>query len=128
MQSHSAIGTVLSAGLVGQTGPIIHIAKAKCNVMETRENQMPYVLVTHKVEDFDRWKDIFDEVAPMREEAGEKSATVYRDVSDPNTVTALFEWDTLENAHEYTGSDRLKAAMRTAGVISAPQIAFLDGI
>jgi len=89
---------------------------------------MPYILVTHKVEDFDKWKDIFDEVAPMRDEAGEKSAALYRHATDPNTVTALFEWDTLENAHEYASSDRLKAAMGKAGVTGAPQITFLESV
>lgn len=89
---------------------------------------MAYMLVTHKVEDFDKWKGIFDEVAPMREEAGELSAALFQDVSDGNTITALFEWDSLEHAREYAGSDRLKAAMQNAGVAGPPQVSFLSGI
>ncbi|MFQ5623386.1 MAG: putative quinol monooxygenase [Paracoccaceae bacterium] len=88
---------------------------------------MATMMVRHKVADFDGWKAVFDEVRPMREEAGEKSATLYRDVDDPNTITALFEWDSLENAQAYAGSARLRTAMERAGVAGPPQIAFLNG-
>lgn len=87
---------------------------------------MAHMLVTHKVEDFDTWKAIFDEVKPMRDEAGEISATLFRDASDPNTVTALFEWDSLDNARAYAGSDQLRAAMQKAGVAGPPTITFLN--
>jgi len=86
---------------------------------------MPYMMVTHKVEDFSKWKAVFDEVKPMRDEAGEKSATIYRDASDPDTVTGVFEWDSLDNARAYAESARLKTAMQEAGVSSPPQISFL---
>ena len=89
---------------------------------------MAHMMVTHSVDDFDKWKAIFDEVKPMRGEAGEISAALYRDASAPNTITALFEWDSLENARNYAGSDRLKAAMQKAGVTGSPQISFLDSV
>jgi quinol monooxygenase YgiN len=88
--------------------------------------KMPYMLITHKVEDYAKWKSVFDDVAPMRREAGEKSARLYRDDTDPQVVTAIFEWDTLEHAHEYAGSARLKTAMKNAGVVSQPEITFLN--
>ena len=88
---------------------------------------MAHMLVTHKVEDFNKWKGVFDSVKAMRDEAGEKSATLYRDASDPNTVTAIFEWDSLENAQAYAASARLKTAMQEAGVAGPPQISFLQG-
>ena len=89
---------------------------------------MTHVLVTHEVADFDKWNTVFHDVAAMREEAGEKSAKIFRDTANPNTVTALFDWDNLENAQEYVNSARLKTAMQSAGVTSAPQITFLDGV
>lgn len=89
---------------------------------------MAHVLITHGVADFDKWQAAFNEVRAMRDEAGEKSAQVFRDAGEPNTITALFEWDSLDNAREYVGSARLKTAMQAAGVTSAPQITFLDGV
>ncbi len=87
---------------------------------------MPHMLVSHKVEDFAKWKGVFDSVEAMRREAGEKSNTLFRDADDPNAITALFEWDSLENAQEYAGSARLKSAMQEAGVTGPPQITFLN--
>ncbi len=89
---------------------------------------MAHMMVIHSVDDFDKWKAVFDEVKPMRDEAGEISAALYRDASEPNTVTALFEWDNLENARKYAGSDRLKAAMQKAGVSGPPTITFLNSV
>jgi len=61
---------------------------------------MAHMLVTHSVDDFDKWKAVFDEVKPMRDEAGELSVALFRDASEPDTITALFEWDSLDNARE----------------------------
>lgn len=89
---------------------------------------MAHMLVIHEVADFDKWKVVFDEVKPMRDEAGEKSCAIYRDASNPNKITALFEWDSVDNAREYAGSARLKTAMQEAGVTGPPQISFLNGV
>lgn len=89
---------------------------------------MVHVMITHSVEDFDRWRAAFNEAWPMREEAGEKSAQLFRNAASPNTVTGLFEWDNFENAQGYVKSARLKTAMQNAGVTSAPQITFLDDV
>ncbi|MFQ5623387.1 MAG: putative quinol monooxygenase [Paracoccaceae bacterium] len=87
---------------------------------------MPYMLVRHKVVDFVSWKKVFDEVEPMRKEAGEKSAQLFRDADDPNMITAVFEWDSLDNAHNYASSPRLKSAMEKAGVVGPPHIWFAN--
>ena len=87
---------------------------------------MTHVMITHSVADFDQWQAVFNDALPMRDEAGEISARVFRDVTDPNMITALFEWDSIENAQEYVASARLKTAMQSAGVNSAPQISFLQ--
>lgn len=89
---------------------------------------MAHVLISHNVADFAQWQAAFNDARAMRDEAGEKSAQVFREAGDPNTVTALFEWDSLDNAREYVGSARLKTAMQAAGVTSAPQITFLNGV
>lgn len=88
---------------------------------------MAHVMITHGVADFNVWQAAFNDAQPMRDEAGEKSAAVFRNASNPNEITGLFEWDNLDNAREYVGSARLKTAMQSAGVTSAPQITFLDG-
>lgn len=87
---------------------------------------MPYMLVQHTVEDFAKWKEMFDSVADLRQTNGEKSAQIFHDADNPNSLTALFEWDSLENAQKYAQSPDLKAAMQKAGVTGPPHISFLN--
>jgi len=89
---------------------------------------MAHVVITHSVADFAVWQAAYNDALALRDEAGKKSAQVFRDAADPNTITGLFEWDSIENAREYVGSERLKSAMQDAGVTSAPQVTFLDGV
>lgn len=84
------------------------------------------MLVHHKVEDFTAWKSVYDSVADLRAANGELSDKIYKDASDPNSLTLVFEWDSLDNARKYAQSPELKAAMEKAGVVGPPEIFFLN--
>ena len=52
------------------------------------------MLATVKVEDFDRFLEIFStKGAEKRKEHGSKGATVYRDPDDEHRVWIVFDWD-----------------------------------
>ncbi len=87
---------------------------------------MPYMLVQHAVEDFAEWKAVFDGAASMRQDAGEKSAQIFHDAEDANSLTLLFEWHSLENARQYAENPDLKTAMQEAGGITPPSFHFLN--
>ncbi len=87
---------------------------------------MTSMLVQHKVKDFTEWKKAYDSVADLRASNGELSDKIYRDVSDPNRLTVIFEWDSLARAQKYASSPELKAAMEKAGVEGPPNIYFLN--
>jgi len=87
---------------------------------------MATMLVHHKVEDFTAWKSVYDSVADLRAANGELSDKIYKDASDPNSLTLVFEWDSLDNARKYAQSPELKAAMEKAGVVGPPEIFFLN--
>jgi quinol monooxygenase YgiN len=89
---------------------------------------MASMFVQHKVRDFAEWKRIYDSVADMRTSNGELSDKIYRDSTDPNSLTILFDWDSMENARKYAESPELKAAMETAGVEGRPNITFLNEV
>jgi hypothetical protein len=44
---------------------------------------MPYVMATHKVADYARWKSIFDANDANREIAGSKGGQLFRSADDP---------------------------------------------
>jgi hypothetical protein len=48
---------------------------------------MTYVLVIHKVEDFDKWKSVYDEDGATRKDKGSKGAFVFRNANAKAGVT-----------------------------------------
>ncbi|MGD8402937.1 MAG: hypothetical protein PVJ21_04715 [Anaerolineales bacterium] len=87
---------------------------------------MASMLIQHKVKDFNEWKKVYDSVLDLRKSNGELSDNIYRDASDPNSLTIMFKWDSLEKAQKYAQSSELKAAMQEAGVDGPPKVFFLN--
>jgi quinol monooxygenase YgiN len=86
-----------------------------------------YIYVRQSVEDYARWREGYDNHAPARQAGGATDeAYVMRNVDDPNDVTVILGWSDLEKARAFTQSASLKEAMQNAGVISPPQIRFLE--
>ena len=87
---------------------------------------MPYMLIRHKVQDYDRWKSAFDDHAPMRQAAGSKGGYLFRSADNPNEIVLIMEMEDLERARQFVGSDDLRQAMEGAGVTGPPEIRFLE--
>ncbi|MBM3944884.1 MAG: cyclase [SAR202 cluster bacterium] len=87
---------------------------------------MTYVLVKHTVEDYAKWKPVFDQHAATRKSAGSKNARVFRSTENPNDVTLLFEWDSADRARGFVESTDLREVMQQAGAQGMPQITFLE--
>jgi len=89
---------------------------------------MVFVLVKHKVADYDKWKGMFDADKDARVAAGQKSERVFRSQADPSETVLLFEWESIEKLNEFMGSDHLKQKMQEAGVTSQPDVMVLDEV
>ena len=88
-----------------------------------------YVIVHHKVEDYAKWRSVFDEHAEVRKNAGATGNNrVFQSVDDPNAMTIVLEWESTEKAKQFAESDELKAAMQKAGTIGKPDIHFADEV
>jgi heme-degrading monooxygenase HmoA len=89
---------------------------------------MPYLLVRHRVADYERWKVAFDAHGVTRQANGSRGGQLFRDAADPNELVVLLEWDILENARQFAHSEELREVMQRAGVVDRPDISFLkDG-
>ena len=84
-----------------------------------------YVLIRHSVEDFSKWKEVYDANKPERVKAGVTDNKLLQDADDPNMVTIIFDAEDVERAKEFTSSDAVKEIMQNAGVVSKPEIYFL---
>lgn len=87
---------------------------------------MPYVLVRHKVQDFAKWKPIFDADAAVRTGAGLRDHLVLRNADDPTEVVAVFETDDIAAARDFAVRPELREVMEKAGVVGRPDMVFLE--
>jgi heme-degrading monooxygenase HmoA len=95
---------------------------------ERRTIRMPYMLVRHKVEDYERWKPGFEEHGETRRESGSKGARLFRNTDDPNETVILLEWEDLEAARRFAQSEDLRETMQRVGVADQPDIYFLEEV
>lgn len=89
---------------------------------------MPYMLIRHKVKDFDKWKPVFDEHGATRNRSGSQGGYLLHSADDPNELVILLEWDNLQKARQFAQSDELREAMERAGVADQPDVYFLEEI
>jgi heme-degrading monooxygenase HmoA len=79
----------------------------------------------HKVQDYAAWRKVFDEGSAVRTRFGCTGHRVFQSLSDPNELTVLTEWKSVDHAKTYAASDEVKEGMKNAGVISQPDLMFL---
>jgi heme-degrading monooxygenase HmoA len=88
---------------------------------------MMHTIIRVKVEDYDKFKPIFDEHSAARKAAGEKGGRLFHNVDDPSEVIIYLRWETMENAKKFLGSEDLKNYMQKAGIIEK-DIHFLEEV
>jgi heme-degrading monooxygenase HmoA len=89
---------------------------------------MAYVLVRHKVEDYDEWRAAFYQYSDTRRDSGSQGARIFRDAKDPNELVVLLEWNNLEQARQFFQSEDLRQRMQRARVVGQPDIDFLEEV
>jgi quinol monooxygenase YgiN len=87
---------------------------------------MVYVLVRHKVADFNRWKEAFDADATARKRAGEIAFHVFRSMADASDLFLLLDWESADQAKKFMSSGELRERMQQAGVEGIPEIQYLE--
>ena len=83
------------------------------------------VLVHHKIHDYKQWKAEFDAAVDFRHQGGEQSCRIFHKSDDPNDLTLLFEWESLDKAQRFMASEELRQRMTQAGVATAPDIQYI---
>lgn len=86
-----------------------------------------HVLIIHEVEDYEKWKAIFDDAATMRREAGEIAYQLLSHDMDAKRIVHFSCWTSLDAARAFFESPRLVEIRRVAGV-RAPEFHYLNEI
>jgi hypothetical protein len=83
---------------------------------------MATLFVHHTVADFGAWKQVYDGFQPTARGLGVTAGTVYVSADDPNDVTVIHEFATVDAAQAFAANEQLHAAIARAGVLGAPSI------
>jgi hypothetical protein len=80
------------------------------------------MVVLHRVRDYDAWRKVYNDVAPMQKAMGVIEESVYRAKDDPNNVLVFHRFRTMAEADVASHHPELREAMQRAGVEGMPRI------
>jgi hypothetical protein len=90
---------------------------------------MVYAIFIGKVQDFDKWKTVYDEdKSSLLKAGGAKSSLVLRGLINRNSIITIIEFENLEMATNFAESDELRDRMQLGGVVGRPDIHFAEEI
>ncbi len=84
------------------------------------------IITSHKVENFAKWKQSFESGEAIRTQAGIIINGIYQAVDDENSVTIISQFPSVDVAKAILSSAEMKESMVKSGVISIPEIKFLN--
>ena len=87
---------------------------------------MAWTHVRHRVEDYPKWKEVFDSTAEYKRSRGWKGYRLLAIEGDRNHVLVMEEFQTEDQAREFIGSEYLRDAMDRAGVSDQPDILVVE--
>ena len=88
---------------------------------------MAYVLIEHRVGDFEIFKKVYLDDAERRERLGCRGGQVFRVADDQNQIVVMLEWETVEGARDFAGSLELEQAMEwSTSNVATPRVTVLD--
>ncbi len=89
---------------------------------------MTRLLMNGKVEDWSKWKTVFDQNASARKQIGFKEGTIFRNEDDPQNVVILWVLeDGAKKARDYFQSDAWREMLKRGGSLSGTWT-FLDEV
>ena len=80
------------------------------------------MIVRRKLNDFDTWRTLVDDMEGDRGDSGSRGMTVYRSAKDPNEVTLVFEWDDSQPWREYFERPDVQEALKASGSVDITEV------
>ena len=87
---------------------------------------MAYFFGRISLEDYAKFREIFDSKEDMRQAAGAKQSTVYQSVDDPNEIVVQIEFPTADAAKAFSTSEGLRNAIQQVGTKEPPRIVVVN--
>ena len=87
---------------------------------------MATIILNHKVEDYKKWRPVFDEDIRRRKESGMMNERVFRSADDPNNIYIIADVADPSITAKMMADPDLAARMKEGGVISKPSVTVLN--
>ena len=84
------------------------------------------MMVRHAVEDYRKWRPVFDGDMGKQKAAGLTNPCVYRSADDGNAVLILWDAEDRQRASDFATAASLKLAMTHVGVVGTPDVSFQE--
>ncbi|MEO8771033.1 MAG: hypothetical protein ABI402_13125 [Ferruginibacter sp.] len=117
--------TMTKLGVISKPGiEYFHVIR-----FNTESHEKKWVIVTHKVKDFDAWQKVYDgEGTAKRLSEGMVDVMMARGIDDPNMVQVVFDITDMDKAKAAIASEEKKKLMMSAGVVGTPRIQFYNTV
>lgn len=87
-----------------------------------------YLVIQHKIEEYNKWKQAFDQHEAVRSSYDIHLVAVGKDVDDPSNIVAIFNSRKASNFTDFLEKSNLKEVMHDAGVVSEPIVNILNQV
>lgn len=87
---------------------------------------MPTVIISHKVENYKKWREIYEQDKERHSQAGLREIVAGQKTDEPNMVYMIFEASDAAKVKEMMQDEQLKDLMDEAGVISKPELIIIE--
>lgn len=87
-----------------------------------------FILLTHRVEDFDQWKRVFDGSESLRREYGLLGGWIAKKPGDPLELTVILMCEDIRRAQQFMQLSQVREGMRLAGVTGETEVRFLEEV
>ena len=91
------------------------------------DRELPSMVISHSVADFDSWLDGYDRADELRTAKGIVGHAANRSMDDPSVVVVYHQAETFDTLRAFLADPELQAAMEAAGVTSEPDVSFHIG-
>lgn len=90
------------------------------------DQKLPGIIVSHAVEDYDKWRAAYDDFDGFRKQSGVVGHAVNQELGKPNQVIVYHQANDMDSLKKFVDSTELKDTMQRAGVAGEPEIHFVE--
>jgi len=92
------------------------------------DQKLPGMIVSHAVEDYDRWRAAYDDFDDFRKQSGIVGHAVNQELGKPNQVIVYHQANDMGSLRKFIDSTELKDTMQRAGVAGSPDIQLVEAV